>query len=71
MEHNRQLKSLNTIYDDSDNTAGDDAYETGEIDYRHIGLGVEDLGNGLNLVADIVTLDSLIGHADISILSRA
>ncbi|GMJ06964.1 hypothetical protein HRI_004365600 [Hibiscus trionum] len=35
------------IYDDSNNTTGDDTYETSEINYRDIGLGVEDLANGL------------------------
>ncbi|KAE8702259.1 Detected protein of unknown function [Hibiscus syriacus] len=32
---------------DSNNTASDDAYETSEMNHRDIGLGVEDLANGV------------------------
>ncbi|KAK8482914.1 hypothetical protein V6N11_019794 [Hibiscus sabdariffa] len=35
------------INDDSTDSDGDDTYETNEIHYRDIGLGVEDLANGL------------------------
>ncbi|XP_039054819.1 E3 ubiquitin-protein ligase SIRP1-like [Hibiscus syriacus] len=35
------------INGDSNNTAGNDAYETSEMNHRDIGLGVEDLANGL------------------------